>query len=382
MFLQKMMRIMNLKRIAALVCAGALMLSCTACGSASGSDASSGVSSSVTVDYSKGLSENGFFDGIRALDYVTLPEDFQSIPLLQEDVACSDEVVAGYLSNLAQNYGTQTEVTDREAQAGDAVTIDFVGTMDGEEFEGGSAENYSIVLGSGSFIDGFEDQIAGHSAGDQFEVYVTFPDGYAGENSEGEPFDYSGKEAVFRVTLNSISEFVLTDEQVAELFEGVSLSDGTEITTKDMAGQYAREQQELMNRQNAVAEYLLENSTFESVPAQILDAQREVELQYAAYVGAMYGLGTADDVAALYGYDSIEAYLDDNASALEESARYFLALQAAAETIGFTPTAETLTDYFGESAEDAVENYGSGYAMQLAMNYAVLKTLSESAVYA
>ena len=81
--------------------------------------------------------------------------------------------------------------------------------MDGVAFTGGTATGYDLTLGSGSFIDGFEDQIIGHNVGDTFDVTVTFPDGYGDStDAEGNTITLSGKEAVFSVTLNSISESV------------------------------------------------------------------------------------------------------------------------------------------------------------------------------
>ena len=79
---------------------------------------------------------------------------------------------------LSQNTTTQ-QVTDRAAADGDTVNIDYAGTVDGVAFTGGTYSGYSLTLGSGSFIDGFEDQIVGHKPGETFDVNVTFPDGYS-----------------------------------------------------------------------------------------------------------------------------------------------------------------------------------------------------------
>ena len=88
----------------------------------------------------------------------------------------------------------------RPAQGGDVAVIDFVGRVDGEEFAGGKADGYSLDLGSGSFVPGFEDQVIGHSVGDTFEVSVTFPENYAEE--------LASKDAVFEVTVKELQEGV------------------------------------------------------------------------------------------------------------------------------------------------------------------------------
>lgn len=167
-------------------------------------------------DYSDGLDENGYWSGIKALDYVTLPEDFGSIALKENDLTPTEDELQQQVDNLLNQYTSSQPVTGRAAQSGDVANIDYTGTVDGVAFTGGTATGYDLTLGSGSFIDGFEDQIIGHNVGDTFDVTVTFPDGYGDStDAEGNTITLSGKEAVFSVTLNSISESVtpeLTDD--------------------------------------------------------------------------------------------------------------------------------------------------------------------------
>ena len=178
-----------------------------------------------TFDYSDGLDENGYWSGIKALDYVTLPEDFGSIALKESDLTPTEDELQQQMDSLLNQYTTSQPVTGRAAQSGDVANIDYTGTVDGVAFTGGTATGYDLTLGSGSFIDGFEDQIIGHNVGDTFDVTVTFPDGYGDStDAEGNTITLSGKEAVFSVTLNSLSENVtpeLTDEWVESNF-GVS----------------------------------------------------------------------------------------------------------------------------------------------------------------
>lgn len=125
----------------------------------------------------------------------------------------TDEDVEGSINTALEAQAESKEIKDRAVKDGDIVNIDFVGKMGGKAFDGGSAEGYDLTIGSDSFIDGFEDSIIGHKLGDKFDWKGKFPDDYG--NTE-----YAGKDVVFTITVNSITEKVvpeLTDEVVAKL---------------------------------------------------------------------------------------------------------------------------------------------------------------------
>ncbi len=115
-----------------------------------------------------------------------------------EAVVVTDEDVEEELKKVANRNARKIDVTDRAAQMDDTVTIDYVGTIDGVEFDGGKSEDYDLKLGSHSFVDTFEDQIVGHNIGDAFDVNVTFPEQYGAA-------ELAGKAAVFAVTLKKIT---------------------------------------------------------------------------------------------------------------------------------------------------------------------------------
>jgi len=117
-----------------------------------------------------------------------------------ETVEVTDEDVEEELKRVANRNSRKVEVTDRAAAMDDTVTIDYVGTVDGVEFDGGKADDYDLKLGSHSFIDTFEDQIVGHSVGDAFDVNVTFPEQYGAA-------ELAGKAAVFAVTVKKITAY-------------------------------------------------------------------------------------------------------------------------------------------------------------------------------
>ena len=130
----------------------------------------------------------------------------------------TDEDIDKQISMIRKKNARIVSVDDRPAQLGDEVTIDFEGFFGDEAFEGGKGEDHPLVLGSGQFIPGFEDQIVGHSIGEEFDVNVTFPSDYQME-------EYAGKEATFKTKLKAISY-----EELPEINDDL-IKDATEFDT-------------------------------------------------------------------------------------------------------------------------------------------------------
>ena len=293
-------------------------------------------------DYSDGLDENGYWSGIKALDYVTLPEDFGSIALKENDLTPTEDELQQQVDNLLNQYTSSQPVTGRAAQNGDVANIDYTGTVDGVAFTGGTATGYDLTLGSGSFIDGFEDQIIGHNVGDTFDVTVTFPDGYGDStDAEGNTITLSGKEAVFSVTLNSISESVtpeLTDEWVDSNF-GIS----DDLHTVDQLRSYFNDALYATNYENAIA----------------------------------YGMDL-NAFAQTQGYTDADAMLAASDAYFEHLAKQDLILQAVAETKSLAPTQEELDDANSTYAD----TYGENRAHLNALQSCVLDWLEENSTVA
>lgn len=127
----------------------------------------------------------------------------------------TDEDVENTINATLQSNATIKEITDRAVESGDTATIDFVGKMDGEEFDGGSSTDYPLEIGSGQFIDGFEDSVIGHEIGETYDWNGKFPDNYGNT-------DLAGKDVVFTITVKSISQTEvpeLTDDFVKQVSE-------------------------------------------------------------------------------------------------------------------------------------------------------------------
>ncbi len=364
------------------VCAGALAVGMAGCGKSAPSGASSestrlDLGSAADYDYqnftySDGLDENGYWTGVKALDIVTLPEDYAAIPLKKADIEPTEDEVQSQIDSLLDQHSTTAEVTGRAAANGDTVTIDYSGTVDGVAFTGGTYSGYSLKLGSGTFIDGFEDQIVGHNVGDTFDVKVTFPEGYSDStDAEGNTLVLSGKEAVFSVTLNGISEEVqpeLTDAWVDE-----TLGTSNDLHSVEALRAFYQQQLYQTNLQTAVMDYLLQNSTFGDIPKSVLDYQVTQCLNYYYTMGGHYGY-ELDAFVQMMGYDNADAMLAALADNIESYAKEALVYQAVAEAMELAPTQEQIDAYSAYT-----DTYGANYCTMVAMMDTVTEALTTGA---
>ncbi|GLQ34365.1 trigger factor [Amylibacter marinus] len=175
----------------------------------------------------------------------TVPEtDFSAIKLERNTVKASDEDVKEAMANLAE---TAQEFEDKKkgskAKDGDQVVINFLGKVDGEAFDGGQADDYPLVLGSNSFIPGFEAQLVGAKAGDDVEVKVTFPEEYGAEN-------LAGKDAVFECTVNAVKGPVAAElnDELAKKFGAEDLADLEKQITARLEEEYKGAARLIMKR--------------------------------------------------------------------------------------------------------------------------------------
>lgn len=385
------MKLTNLTRPAALMTAAALTLSLAACGeketeASSTAETASPETAAATeesaadpyayltdFDYSSIFDENGYVAGVTASDYITLPEDL-GLTLSDEANTVSDEDVADYINeNIMVNYTETQEVTDRAAADGDTVNIDYVGTVDGVEFDGGSAEGYDLPLGSGTFIDGFEEQIVGHTPGESFDVTVTFPEDYRAT-------DLAGKEAVFATTLNYISESVtpeLTDDFVKE-----NLNESLGLDSVETLNTYISDMLLFSQQTNELYSQLSEKLTVEGeVPAELTKYFEDYYLSSPYLYAQMYGV-SLDEFMQANGYDSAAAYLESSRTYIDGAIQQTLILQALAEKYGITCTTETLEnqfqEYFGSSDTSSYVNYyGENYLKMSILNDLVMEKLVE-----
>lgn len=330
----------------------------------------------ASFDYSEGLDDNGHWTGIRALDYVTLPDDVSALPLSKADIEPTEAEIQTQIDTLLNQYATTQNITGRAAQSGDTVNIDYSGAVDGVAFTGGTATGYDLTLGSHTFIDGFEDQIIGHNIGDTFDVTVTFPEGYGDStDAEGNTITLSGKEAVFSVTLNALSVSVtpeLTDEWVDSNF---GTTDG--LHTADDLHSYFSSALYADNYENAIVDYLMSNSTFKELPSEITSYYIRMFLNYYNQYATAYGMDL-NAFAQTQGYTDADAMLAASDAYFEHLAKQDLILQAVAETKSLAPTQEELDDANSTYAD----TYGENRAHLNALQSCVLDWLEENSTVA
>ncbi|WBU60612.1 trigger factor [Paracoccus albus] len=187
-------------------------------------------------------------DVVVNVSYEILPEipevDLSKLDLERLVVKAEDAAVTEALEGLAKNATSyEDKKKGSKAAKDDQVVIDFKGSVDGELFEGGTAEDYPLVLGSGSFIPGFEDQLTGAKAGDEVEVNVKFPDDYGHEA-------LAGKDAVFATTVKAVKKPVdaKIDDELAKRFGAESLDKLKEQIAERLEGEYKGASRAVMKR--------------------------------------------------------------------------------------------------------------------------------------
>lgn len=373
----------NLTRAAASLLACGMVFGLTACSSSASSSeataesaASSEAASESTVpddataesaaddysyladfSFSDAYDENGYLKGITALDYVTLP-DTESFTLSDDATTVSDSDIDNYISNnILSNYKTTNEITNRAAENGDTVNIDFAGSIDGVAFDGGTGSDYDLTLGSGNFIDDFEDQIVGHMPGETFDVNVTFPDDYQATN-------LAGKDAVFATTLNYINEDVtpdLTDDWVSSnLAESMGMNNVAELKTfVSNSLLFNQERNELYGQLYNAADVNTD------LPENVQQYFTDIILYQPYMYAKMYGI-SMEDFLSRNGYSSVDEYLENRESSKQNMIKQILIMQALAEKNNIVCDTDILnaefSRYFGSTDMTSYVNaYGENY---------------------
>lgn len=195
---------------------------------------------------------------------------YKGVEIEKVDASVTDEDVDAEINRERERNARNIEVTDRPVKDGDMTVLDFEGFVDGVAFEGGKSENYSLTIGSGAFIPGFEEQLIGAEIDKEMEVHVTFPEDYHAE-------DLKGKDAVFKCTVRGIKEKELPeldDEFASEVSEFETLE---EYKTDVRAKLTETKEKEAKNaREEAVIEAIVKDSDMEIPDAMVETQQRQM----------------------------------------------------------------------------------------------------------
>ena len=368
---------------AALSLAGAALLGAlvTGCGNA---DTDTAESTQESVVESENAAEaetedfgpEAYLSGINVADYVTLGE-YTGVEVSVDAPVVTDEYLDSYIDYVLQSNMVKTEVTDRPVEEGDIVNIDYEGKIDGVAFDGGTAQGYDLTIGSGAFIDGFEDGLIGAQSGETLDVNVTFPEDYRGE-------EVAGKDAVFTVTVNSISVESLpelTDEFVQGLDVGVNTVEEYRQYAYDLLMEEEQNTHD-SNAEVAILEAVMANSELQDPPEDMTNRYYSRMIDNMTYYASMYGYD-------LETFLSIQGTSED---AIRESSvqagQEIITMQAIAEAEGLSVTDEELDAEIesnaGSLGYDDVEEYRAsldveGYREYM-MSEKVLDFLLENAV--
>lgn len=196
---------------------------------------------------------------------ITLGE-YKGIEVDKADTSVSDEDVEAEIKKTLEQNARTIDVEDRPVADGDTAVIDFTGYVDDEEFEGGSGKDFSLVIGSHSFIDTFEEQLIGKNIGDDVDVNVTFPENYQADHLAGKP-------ALFKVKINAIKgkEYPeLNDDLVQDISEFENVADYKADVRKQL--EESKEKHARRVKEDAVVDQVIENATVE-LPDPMVDTQ-------------------------------------------------------------------------------------------------------------
>ena len=301
-------------------------------------------------DHSAGLEANGFISGIKASDKIELP-DYKNIVVPLSEIDYTDEEVDAAIESYKNANKVLSTEEGLKVADGDVVNIDYVGSIDGVEFEGGKGEGYDLTIGSGAFIEGFEEQLIGAENLSTFNIEVTFPTDYASA-------DLAGMDATFNVTINGI--YVLPEFDDAYVAEHLS----DKATTVEGYRQYIKDTNKASRLRSYVEKYLTDNTT-------VKDYDKK-------YLKTLKSIAKFDD-------NQNYEYTVSLIMKAQNTYRDLLIYQAIAEQEGITVDAAyykgvLVNDGHDEGYYDTqVEMYGEPRVLQMALKEKVLDSVCEMA---
>lgn len=322
-------------------------------------------------------------------DYITIGK-YEGLEIGQsEPEEVTDEIVEQAIANMLASTQTRQEITDRASQTGDTVNIDYVGSFDGVAFEGGTAPGTELVIGEGRFLAateeyaGFEEQLVGHTAGEEFDITVQFPDPY-----KSKP-EYASKVAVFHIKMNGVYEMVmpeLNDEWVQANGEGAQ----TVEEYREKVREILEENSEFTAKQNnidAAFNALLNEIEVKSYPEGKVEEQKEIYTTRYQTLASAYGMDLATFLSVYKGITEIE--FDTQAqTAAENYVKIVLACELLSEKLKLNSTGDeydqavaNLANHYGyEDAAQFVETYGEEMIKTTIMEEKVAAYLIEKSV--
>lgn len=300
--------------------------------------------------------------------------EYKGITYTPASEEVSDEDVEQELQALVDNNPVVEEV-DRAAENGDTVNIDYVGKKDGVAFDGGTANGYDLVLGSGSFIDGFEDGLIGTEKGQKVSLDLTFPENYPSE-------ELAGQAVVFEVTVNAVKQ------STPAVLDDAFIASNTTYKTVEEYRQVLREQMEELAKENARVQKQTDvfQKVMEGAEVTVADAdvQKSYDEQMEMYEKQAESFGMdLETMVGYYGMD-LDGFKTQLQAMAKEVAKQNAVIKAIAEAENLTiddSEKESMAAEFGYDSVDAmIENAGQETVENYLLADKVINFLTDNAV--
>ena len=259
--------------------------------------------------------------------------DYKTLSYTETKTTVTDDDVEDSIDELMDKYSTDEKITEGTVDEGDSVNIDFVGKVDGKEFEGGSTNGAGYTLdhlGNSGMIPGFEEQIMGHKIGETFDINVTFPDEYPNNT------DLEGKPAVFTITINYRTDTYLPTIDDAFIASNTDYKSLDEYRTaeKERLTKEAQEDDQYSNRQS-VLESAMKVATINSYPEEELKRLIDSTMENVENQAENSGYDLASFVMA-YGYEDIDSFRESIKEDVQEHISEKILVCAVAKAEGIT----------------------------------------------
>lgn len=274
--------------------------------------------------------------------------DYKGIEVEKKTVKVMAADVNAEIDKVREQNSRMITVENRGIKKDDTAVIDFEGFVDGEPFQGGKGEDYSLVIGSHSFIDTFEDQLVGKKAGEEVDVNVTFPEEYHEASLKGKP-------ALFKVTVKEIKKKELPkldDEFASEVSEFETLKEYKASVKKNLTER--RKEEAKREKENEVVEKVVENITVE-LPEPMVDEQTQQMIQ--EFAGRLSSQGLSFDQYMQMTGMTVDALMGQMKPEAEKRIRTRLALEAIVDAEKIKATAKDI--------DKEIENMANMYQMEV-----------------
>ncbi|MBT9773589.1 trigger factor [Coprococcus catus] len=309
--------------------------------------------------------------------------EYKGLTYTETDVSVSDDEVESQINSTLTAHATAEQITDRAVEDGDTVNIDFEGKIDGKTFDGGTASGASLTIGSGTFIDGFEDGLIGVKPGDKTTLKLKFPDEYKTNT------DLAGKDVTFDVTVNYIKGDDIVPELDDDFVKGLNIDDVSNVKeyrayVKSQL-QANKESEAEKSKQSELLQQAVDNAEIKEIPEELVTQYATQYTDYYKQYASYFGLELSDFLTQ-YMNQTEEEFNQSAEDYGKERAGYMLVVSAIAKAEKVDVDAlydEKVAQYAEQSgyadAATLEKDYSKRYLNQIIINEEVQNILEENA---